>query len=141
MEIVRILYFSATYFSAIGQSISPYSIRIRENKDQKNSEYCCIKNPIKHMRWSFMWKQPAPIFPLFRNQPVDLLCKSIKWFLYDGNIGREKINYFCQNCYHKCLTGLKCASELYGRPHLTRTLYFSLGQKNFHASLRYLKNV
>ena len=82
MEIVRILYFSATYFSAIGQSISPYSIRIRENKDQKNSEYCCIKNPIKHMRWSFMWKQPAPIFPLFRNQPVDLLSKSIKWLFF-----------------------------------------------------------
>ena len=25
--------------------------------------------------------------PLYRNQSVDLLCKSTDWFLYDGNIG------------------------------------------------------
>ena len=25
--------------------------------------------------------------PSYRNQSVDLLCKSIDWFLYDGNTG------------------------------------------------------
>ena len=29
-----------------------------------------------------------PMFPSYRNQSVDLLCKSTDWFLYDGNIGR-----------------------------------------------------
>ena len=27
------------------------------------------------------------IFPSYRNQSVDLSCKSADWFLYDGNIG------------------------------------------------------
>ena len=33
-----------------------------------------------------------PMFPSNRNQSVDLLCKSTDWFLYDGNIGRSRIN-------------------------------------------------
>ena len=28
-----------------------------------------------------------PVLPSYRNQPIDLLCKSIDWFLYEGNIG------------------------------------------------------
>ena len=28
------------------------------------------------------------MFPSYRNQSVDLQCKSTDWFLYDGNIGR-----------------------------------------------------
>ena len=27
----------------------------------------------------------------YRNQSVDLQSKSTDWFLYDGNIGREKV--------------------------------------------------
>ena len=34
------------------------------------------------------------MFPSYRNQFVDLLCKSTDWFLYDGNIGLQKVNYF-----------------------------------------------
>ena len=32
-----------------------------------------------------------PMFPSYRNQSVDLLCKSADWFLYDGNIGRQRV--------------------------------------------------
>ena len=28
-----------------------------------------------------------PVLPSYRNQSIDLLCKSIDWFLYDGNFG------------------------------------------------------
>ena len=31
------------------------------------------------------------MFPSYRNQSVDLLCKSIDWFLYDENIGLQKV--------------------------------------------------
>ena len=31
------------------------------------------------------------MFPSYRNQSVDLLCKSTDWFLYDGNIGRYSV--------------------------------------------------
>ena len=48
------------------------------------------------------------MFPSYRNQSVDLQSKSTDWFLYDGNIGREKVNnedtrtapngaFFCEN--------------------------------------------
>ena len=30
-----------------------------------------------------------PVLPSYRNQSIDLLCKSIDWFLYDGNTGFE----------------------------------------------------
>ena len=37
------------------------------------------------------------MFPSYRNQSVDLLCKSTNWFLYDGNLvvkGLIEINSF-----------------------------------------------
>ena len=27
------------------------------------------------------------VLPLYRNRPIDLLCKSVDWFLYNGNTG------------------------------------------------------
>ena len=32
-----------------------------------------------------------PMFPTYRNQSFDLQCKSIGWFLYEGNIGMKKV--------------------------------------------------
>ena len=32
------------------------------------------------------------MFPSYRHQSVDLQSKSTDWFLYDGNVGREKVN-------------------------------------------------
>ena len=31
------------------------------------------------------------MFRSYRNQSVDLLSKSTEWFLYDRNIGRQKV--------------------------------------------------
>ena len=57
----------------------------------------------------------VPVFPLYRNQSIDLLCKLIDWFLYEGNtitMGYYNIcvlcsvstfNYF-QSIYHKITT-------------------------------------
>ena len=28
-----------------------------------------------------------PVLPSYKNQSTDLLCKSVDWFLYDGNTG------------------------------------------------------
>ena len=32
------------------------------------------------------------MFPADRNQPIDLLCKSIDWFLYEEDKGRVWVN-------------------------------------------------
>ena len=32
------------------------------------------------------------MFPSYRNQSVDLQSRSTDWFLYDGNIGRKRVN-------------------------------------------------
>ena len=29
----------------------------------------------------------VPVLPSYRNESIDLLCKSIDWFLYEGNTG------------------------------------------------------
>ena len=39
VKIVRIWSYSGPYFPAFGLNISPYSVRMRENTDQNNSEY------------------------------------------------------------------------------------------------------
>ena len=38
-----------------------------------------------------------PIFPLYRNQSIDLDYKSIDWFLYEGNIGMKKVKSAAPN--------------------------------------------
>ena len=32
-----------------------------------------------------------PVFPTYRNQSIDLQYKSVDSFLYEGNIGMEKV--------------------------------------------------
>ena len=34
-----------------------------------------------------------PVLPSYRNQSLDLLCKSIDWFLYEGSTGIYWVNY------------------------------------------------
>ena len=31
------------------------------------------------------------MFPSYRNQSIDLQCKLIDWFLYEGNIDMKKV--------------------------------------------------
>ena len=31
------------------------------------------------------------MFPAYRNQSIDLQCKSIDWFLFEGNIDMKKV--------------------------------------------------
>ena len=42
-------------------------------------------------RWCLTLKRNLANFslslPLHRNRPIDLLCKSVDWFLYNGNTG------------------------------------------------------
>ena len=39
-----------------------------------------------------------PMFPQFRNQSIDLICKSIDLFLYGGGIGMKKVENACGKC-------------------------------------------
>ena len=34
-----------------------------------------------------------PVLPSYRNQSIDLLCKSIDWFLYEGNTGIQWVKF------------------------------------------------
>ena len=36
----------------------------------------------------------SPKSPSYRNQSIDLFCKSVDWFLYDGNFGETFIIFF-----------------------------------------------
>ena len=50
------------------------------------------------------------MFPSYRNQSVDLLFKLTDWFLYDGNIGRQKVK--CQRVSVKELSVKELANGL-----------------------------
>ena len=39
----------------------------------------------KHLRQSLLFNEVAGLLPSYRNQSTVLLCKSIDWFLYEGN--------------------------------------------------------
>ena len=41
------------------------------------------------------WRRPLS----YRNQSMDLLCKSVDWFLYDHGPRHERVNY-CKFWYH-----------------------------------------
>ena len=44
-----------------------------------------IKSP---MCLTLSWRRPLS----YRNQPIDLLCKSMVWFLYDDGLRHEWVN-------------------------------------------------
>ena len=39
------------------------------------------------------------MFPSYRNQLVNFQSKSTDWFLYNGNIGREKVKHKAQQLF------------------------------------------
>ena len=45
-------------------------------------------------------------FPSYRNQSIDLICKSVDWFLYDRNHRYERLKLFGSNCGLVKKTGL-----------------------------------
>ena len=36
----------------------------------------------------------------YRNQSIDLICKSMDWFLYDRDLRHERVNPFLGQCSH-----------------------------------------
>ena len=38
-------------------------------------------------RWCLGLAKFNPVLPLYKNCPIDVLRKSVGWFLYNGNIG------------------------------------------------------
>ena len=56
--------------------------------------------PLGHEKTIDKWKRPSDIWQLtlswqrpisYRNQSIDLLCKSMDWFLYDIGLPRERV--------------------------------------------------
>ena len=44
----------------------------------------------KKVYLTLSWRKPLSN----RNQSIDLLCKSMDWFLYDNGLRHERVNYF-----------------------------------------------
>ena len=45
------------------------------------------------------WRRPLS----YRNQSIDLLCKSMDWFLYDNGLRYERVKYDSQPSTRNCL--------------------------------------
>ena len=65
------------------------------------------------------WRRPLSD----RNQPIDLLCKSMDWFLlYDNGLRHERVSYFFCKC-HQIHRKLRIWSHLMQK-HLVETFIF-----------------
>ena len=87
MMIVLILILNMEFNDISVTSISPYL--------NKTSPYFFLKsstlpNENQYYKLTFFMS----VFPSYRNQSIDLQCKSIDWFLYEGNIGMKKVDRF-----------------------------------------------
>ena len=77
--------------------ITLHSVRYRNIQNRKNSILMVV---IK------IWSICKPLIYLksilpYGNQPIDLKCKSIDWFLYNGSISQKNkvfIKNFCSKC-------------------------------------------
>ena len=49
----------------------------------------------------------------YRNQSIDLLCKSMDWFLYDIGLRHERVKLYCAKLCHRvrCLV-LNCCPKV-----------------------------
>ena len=45
--------------------------------------------PLNPFHLTLSWRRPLS----YRNQAIDLLCKSIDWFLYDNGFRHERVNF------------------------------------------------
>ena len=81
-EFLKIYLFLASYFSK--QFFLSHIVKnsiVTGSQDLNNSQtrICCNSN-------AFVIVNPLNVsVALIRNQSIDLLCKSIDWFLYEGN--------------------------------------------------------
>ena len=75
---------------------------------------CC--NTCNYLTLS--WRRPL----LFRNQSIDLLCKSMDWFLHDRDLHHEIFKYFW---IHKYIKQFWCY-HMYQHQNITSVLVFTL---------------
>ena len=47
--------------------------------------------PTEHSLWERFYMIVNPLLPLYRNQPINLHWKSMKWFLYNGKTGLKLV--------------------------------------------------
>ena len=85
--------FSGPYFPAFGLNTERYGVsmiflQLHLRRRLEDLSFCI-----------------RPMFPSYRNQPVDLQSKTTDWFLYYGNIGRQRA---IREQYNRYLTWTFC---------------------------------
>ena len=81
-----------------------YSVRIQENTDQKNLRIWILFTQCLILQHLFVvnfrgvlrtlltlsWRRSLS----YKNQPIDLHCKSVDWFLYERDLRHERVKHF-----------------------------------------------
>ena len=69
------------------------------------------------------------MLPSYRNQSIDLLCKSIDLFLYEDNTGSEWINQIFLNIMNSFLNIMKSALIYLSSKFLSKFLQYYLNKQ------------
>ena len=74
-----------------------------------------------HKPLTVSWRRPLS----YRNQSIDLLCKSMDWFLYDNGLRHERVKSdSSKNPFLQCLICRTCFDECILFHVVTRRHYF-----------------
>ena len=83
------------------ETVRPCSKLCWKSPNRNYSNKCLINSPSFNMhildvlklctwcRLILSWRRQLP----YRNQSIDLLCKSMDWFLYDNGLRHERVKY------------------------------------------------
>ena len=63
-----------------------YYFNFERNYVLKSKILCILLNKNINLN-NITLTHSVPLLPSYRNQSIDVLCKSIDWFLYEGNTG------------------------------------------------------
>ena len=79
----------------------------KQKKENTNISIRLKKGISCLFKLNLSWRRPIS----YRNQFIDLLCKSMDWFLYDIGLRHERVKsfskYFCSYCLKKAISHKK----------------------------------
>ena len=61
----------------------------------------CVHVTFNEILLKFVLTLSRRLFVSYRNQAIDVLCKSMDWFLYDRDLSYERVRY---GLYYRCIS-------------------------------------
>ena len=75
-------------WSHLNIEVNHWNVFWKNNRDVWNIAWVSLAQFLIHYL-TISWRRPLS----YRNQSIDLVCKSMDWFLYDNGLRHERVNF------------------------------------------------